>query len=97
MPRRIVLYDQFVVAVSEGEEATSVINVKKELERQVRDFSRIKKYKTDKSGATICEFFYNGKTGGSNDDLVMALVIALLMHQRFMSEEKYRNVRSTKL
>lgn len=96
-PRKIVFYKDFVVTVSEGEEATSTIDVKKEFERQLRDFARIKKYKVGRDGATTCEFFYNGKTGNSNDDLTISLLIALLMHKRFWSEEKYRNVRSSKL
>lgn len=96
-PRLIKFYENFVVTVSEGEEATSFINVKNEFVRELRDFSRIKKYKTTSEGTQIVQFFYNGKTKGANDDLVMALLIAVLMHRRFTTEDKYRNVRSSRL
>ncbi len=93
---KICLYHDFVVTISEGEEMTQVIDVKKELIRQINDFARIKKIKTGSDGSPQCSFMYNGKTKGLNDDLVMALLMSVLMHKWFMEKEKYRGARSTK-
>jgi hypothetical protein len=93
---RVVFHQDFVVAVSESMMVTaSPGNIQKLFVRQLRDFARIKKYRVDKDGTTLCEFFFSGKNSGSNnDDFVMALLIAILMHKRFWSKDKYKNVRS---
>jgi len=91
---KIVFYHDFVVAVSNAAEATSGINVKKEFERQLRDFARIKKYKTAKDGSPCVDFFYHGKSSGCNDDFVLTLLIAVRMHKVFWEKEKYENLRA---
>lgn len=91
---KIVFYQDFVVAASEGAETTSGINVKKEFERQLRDFARIKKYKDARDGSKYVEFSYHGKSSGCNDDFVMTLLIAVRMHKIFWEKEKYANLRA---
>ncbi len=91
---KVVFHKDFVVAVSESVETTSGICVKKEFERQLRDFTRIKKYKNTQDGSQQCVFFFNGKGSGQTDDLVMSLLIGILMHKRFWSKEKYEGVRN---
>ena len=93
-PGKICLYHDFVVTVSEGEDVTQFIDVKKELIRQMRDFAKIKRIKTAGDGSQIPTFVYNGKTKGLNDDLVMAILMAGLMKKWFFSLEKYRGIRN---
>lgn len=93
-PGRICLYHDFVVTVSEGEEATQIVNVKQELIRQMRDFARIKRIKTASDGSQRCEFVFNGKTKGANDDLVMAILMSGLMHKWWCEKPKYSGVRN---
>lgn len=93
-PGKICLYHDFVVTVSEGEEATQVVDVKKELIRQMRDFAKIKRIKTAGDGSPIATFVYNGKTKGANDDLVMAVLMAGLMRRWFVTKPKYEGIRN---
>lgn len=90
----IVMYPNFIVAASEGVQATTGINVRREFELQLREFSCIKQYNTDAAGATYAKFFYHGKLGGRNDDFVMSTLIGLFMHKLFEESEKYQNVRA---
>lgn len=96
-PGKICLYHNFVVTVSEGEEATQVVDVKKELIRQMRDFAKIKRIKTAGDGSQIATFVYNGKTKGANDDLVMAILMAGLMCKWFNTLPKYQGIRNAAL
>lgn len=89
---RIVFYPDFVVAVSESREMTRRINVKKEFERQMREFACIKEYKKMADGSLRPDFFYHGKTGGTNDDFAMCTLIAVLMEKRFREDPKYSGV-----
>lgn len=93
-PNRIVFYENFIVAVSENEDCTAGLSVKKEFERQLRDFRRIKKYKTHKDGSAYCEFYYHGKHDNANDDLIMTLLIDVLMYNRFTEKPKYAGLRA---
>ena len=93
-PHKIVVNDDFIVTFSESIEATSGIQVKKEMERQMRNFSRIKQYRKHKDCSLYCEFFYNGKSSGENDDQVMAIIINALMYKWFMEKDKYKGIRS---
>ena len=93
-PNKIVFYHDFLVEASESAEATSGINVKREFERQLREFQRIKKYKDGRDGSKYVDFSYHGKVSGRNDDFVMTLLIAVRMFKVFSEKEKYAKLRA---
>jgi hypothetical protein len=92
---KIFVRPDFIVASSEGPDVTDgVADVKHEFERQMRDFSRIKRYYRAPDQSTYVRFFHHGKIDGKNDDFVMALLMAPYMYRIFCASDKYRNVRT---
>ena len=89
---RIVFYPDFVVAVSGSREVTKKIDVRKEFERQMRDFGCSKEYKRQPDGTMRPDFYYHGKINGTNDDFAMCTLITVLMEERFRLDPKYSNL-----
>ena len=69
-------------------EYSPVDDVREEFMKQMRAFKQEMRYHTGPDGAPEAELIYSGKKSG-NDDLVMALLIAIYAQRRFFQDPRY--------
>jgi hypothetical protein len=91
IPKKIALYSGFISA--QEAESSKCLDVKKELIKELRGFSRVKKSRPSPDGSEIMEFFYSGKVNNLDDDYVLCLLIGVFMHKRFVEEVRFSEIR----
>ena len=86
-PQRICYHDPFIVVM---DEMAGVEDVQLEVTKQLRGFKQKRRYHTDAEENVACQIIYTGKEPvGTNDDFVMALLIAVYHEKKFREDPRY--------
>lgn len=65
-------------------------SVQLEVTRQLRGFKQRRRYRTDADDQVACQIIYTGKEPvGTNDDFVIALLIAVYYEKKFREDGRY--------
>jgi hypothetical protein len=92
-PNRICYHHPFQVVM---DDMAGVEDVQLECTKQLRGFKQKRKYRQDADEQVACQIIYTGKEPvGSNDDFVMALLIACYHEQKFRTDARYHVYRQS--
>lgn len=85
---RICYHDPFLVMLEDDSAVPDSVQL--EVTRQLRGFKQKRRYKQDAEDQVACQIIYTGKEPvGTNDDFVIALLIAVYYEKKFREEGRY--------
>jgi hypothetical protein len=89
-PRRICYHDPFLCTLEDDSAVPDSVQL--EVTRQLRGFKQKRRYRPDADDQVVCQIIYTGKEPvGTNDDFVIALLIAVYYERKFRQDARYYN------
>jgi hypothetical protein len=90
-PKQVCFHKPFLVTMEEDSGVPDSVQL--EVTRQLRGFKQKRRYRPDAEDQVKCQIIYTGKEPvGTNDDFVMALLIAVYYEKKFREDPRYAHL-----